>query len=139
MKPRCKKCGRTLRDPLSIARGMGPECSGAAPIKKGSSRAKVAQKGRSPQSYSLASAIGKTGSVGQAVEKPLNLRRNRAEAFYNREQFTVGKSAFTPLGDERWIDESTQKVIAHQYLEGWLLRYGLIHRSTIQNQNQPVN
>jgi hypothetical protein len=27
---RCKKCGRTLRDPESIARGMGPECVGRA-------------------------------------------------------------------------------------------------------------
>ncbi len=26
---RCKKCGRTLRDPVSIARGMGPECAGS--------------------------------------------------------------------------------------------------------------
>jgi hypothetical protein len=25
---RCKKCGRPLRDPESIARGMGPECAG---------------------------------------------------------------------------------------------------------------
>lgn len=26
--PRCKKCGRPLRDPESIARGMGSECAG---------------------------------------------------------------------------------------------------------------
>jgi uncharacterized protein DUF6011 len=26
--PRCKKCGRPLSDPDSIARGMGPECAG---------------------------------------------------------------------------------------------------------------
>lgn len=28
MQPRCKKCGKPLRDPESIARGMGPECAG---------------------------------------------------------------------------------------------------------------
>lgn len=28
MQPRCKKCGRPLRDPSSVARGMGPECAG---------------------------------------------------------------------------------------------------------------
>ena len=27
---RCIKCGRPLRDPESIARGMGPECAGAS-------------------------------------------------------------------------------------------------------------
>ena len=26
---RCKKCGRPLRDPESVARGMGPECAGS--------------------------------------------------------------------------------------------------------------
>jgi hypothetical protein len=28
MQPRCKKCGKPLRDPESVARGMGPECAG---------------------------------------------------------------------------------------------------------------
>jgi hypothetical protein len=28
MQPQCKKCRRPLRDPDSIARGMGPECAG---------------------------------------------------------------------------------------------------------------
>lgn len=28
MEPKCKKCRRPLRDPASIARGMGPECAG---------------------------------------------------------------------------------------------------------------
>lgn len=28
MEPRCKKCGKPLRTPASIARGMGPECAG---------------------------------------------------------------------------------------------------------------
>ena len=26
--PRCKKCGRRLKSPMSIARGMGPKCAG---------------------------------------------------------------------------------------------------------------
>jgi len=28
MQPRCKKCGRSLSSPESIARGMGPKCAG---------------------------------------------------------------------------------------------------------------
>lgn len=28
-KPQCSKCGRALKDPFSIAIGMGPECRGA--------------------------------------------------------------------------------------------------------------
>jgi len=30
MGARCKRCGRPLKDPYSIAVGMGPECRGAA-------------------------------------------------------------------------------------------------------------
>lgn len=33
-KPHCSRCGRALKDPYSIAVGMGPECRGAA-SKKG--------------------------------------------------------------------------------------------------------
>lgn len=36
MQPRCKKCGRSLRDPASIARGMGPECAGLSGRRGGS-------------------------------------------------------------------------------------------------------
>jgi hypothetical protein len=48
---RCKKCGRTLRDPESIARGMGPECAGrtGGRRKKYCSRRKV----HSGSAYSL--------------------------------------------------------------------------------------
>lgn len=28
--PKCSKCGRPLKDPLSIARGMGPKCAGSS-------------------------------------------------------------------------------------------------------------
>ncbi|HEU0293638.1 MAG TPA: DUF6011 domain-containing protein, partial [Anaerolineales bacterium] len=30
MESLCKKCGKPLRDPISIARGMGPKCAGIA-------------------------------------------------------------------------------------------------------------
>lgn len=29
-KPRCKRCGKPLSDPVSIAAGLGPQCRGAA-------------------------------------------------------------------------------------------------------------
>jgi|WetSurMetagenome_2_1015567.scaffolds.fasta_scaffold150241_2 hypothetical protein len=47
---RCKKCGRPLRDPESVARGMGPECAGShGGRKKYYSRRKV----HSGSAYSL--------------------------------------------------------------------------------------
>lgn len=35
MEAHCKKCGRPLHDPVSVARGMGPKCAGIASTGKG--------------------------------------------------------------------------------------------------------
>lgn len=35
--PRCKKCGRPLTNPISIAMGMGPECAGISTSRRSSS------------------------------------------------------------------------------------------------------
>jgi hypothetical protein len=52
---RCIKCGRPLRDPESIVRGMGPECAGA----RGGHRKKYCSKVRSQRSsYYAAIAHG---------------------------------------------------------------------------------
>ena len=51
MQPRCKKCGRPLNDPNSIARGMGPECAGIAGNRRKLPRA--GNKNRSGFTYNL--------------------------------------------------------------------------------------
>ena len=51
-KPRCKKCGRVLRDPVSIARGMGPVCAGD-----------TGRSGRRPQ-------VRARRSAGRAYDRP---------------------------------------------------------------------
>lgn len=53
MQPRCKKCGKPLRDPDSIARGMGPECAGIS-----GSRGKFPHVRRQKGSGSAHSALG---------------------------------------------------------------------------------
>jgi len=53
MQPRCKKCGKPLRDPDSIARGMGPECAGIS-----GSRGKFPRVRRQKGSDSAYSALG---------------------------------------------------------------------------------
>ena len=55
---RCIKCGRPLRDPESIARGMGPECAGATGGHRRKYRSGVRSHGRS--SYT---AIGHGGAA----------------------------------------------------------------------------
>ena len=74
---RCKKCGRTLRDPESIARGMGPECAGSTGgRKKYRSRRKVhrgspyslgAEGTASPTLFTL---VQKEDEISSAPESP---------------------------------------------------------------------
>lgn len=47
-KPRCKKCGRVLKDPVSIAAGMGPVCRGGS----GGGRASQAVRSRRSHGHS---------------------------------------------------------------------------------------
>jgi uncharacterized protein DUF6011 len=56
--PRCKKCGRPLSDPDSIARGMGPECAGIS-----GSRGKSARVRRQNGSGSMYNALGARHTV----------------------------------------------------------------------------
>lgn len=46
MEARCKKCGRPLRDPQSIARGLGPACAGVAAKGRRYASARSAHRGR---------------------------------------------------------------------------------------------
>ncbi len=55
MQPRCKKCGRPLSSPDSIARGMGPECAGISGSRGKSVR--VRRETRSATGYNALGAI----------------------------------------------------------------------------------
>jgi hypothetical protein len=69
---RCIKCGRPLRDPESIARGMGPECAGTTGGYRKRYRSKHRSKG---SSYSAAIAHGSpvTPTLFTLVEEGLHL------------------------------------------------------------------
>lgn len=58
MQPRCKKCGRSLRDPGSIARGMGPECAGIS-----GNRGKSVRVRKQINSSSAYSVVGKSKTM----------------------------------------------------------------------------
>lgn len=61
MQPRCKKCGRPLSDPESIARGMGPECAGISG-RRGSS-VRVRRQNGSGSTYDVSSTNHVTMSL----------------------------------------------------------------------------
>jgi hypothetical protein len=61
-KPQCSKCGRALKDPFSIAIGMGPECRG--------SLSKKGWKFPKPKWRVRAGRVELVGMTGKIVEPP---------------------------------------------------------------------
>jgi uncharacterized protein DUF6011 len=55
---RCVKCGRPLRDPASIARGMGPECAGIHGVRRIRYCSGVQSQRSSPSAAAYHSTVG---------------------------------------------------------------------------------
>lgn len=60
--PRCSKCGKPLKDPFSIAVGMGPDCRG--------SLSKKGWKFPKPRYRVRKGRVVLVGMVGKVVEPP---------------------------------------------------------------------
>ena len=138
--PRCKKCGRRLKSPLSVARGMGPKCAGIASSSGKSLRV------RSKPSSSMALADKAPTQVqaplfpGELPKKQLSkrelFRRRREERrrlFETREPFQCGvvlparkPLVYTPLEDGSWREDYSGRVISHERLQQYLVRYRFI-------------
>ena len=141
-KPRCKKCGRVLRNPASIARGLGPVCAGETG--KGRRRYK---KSRSYQPNGRTYAAVGSGSnqllipiqsheaAKRRPRKRDRLRRvqmQRKTNFLSRQPFQVGINArtrepviYSPVGTDGWIDLQGTR-ISHENLGRYLQRYYFI-------------
>lgn len=78
-KPQCSKCGRALKDPFSIAIGMGPECRG--------SLSKKGWKFPKPKWRVRAGRVELVGMVGKIVEPPsVNVEGRKQKAKVQHEQ-----------------------------------------------------
>jgi hypothetical protein len=139
MKSRCKKCGRVLSDPESIARGMGPKCaeiSGSG----NSVKVRVSRAGGLPYSLGLSGGVQATLPV---VDNAPTNESKREQACCNREErrrlfeehkpFQCGlllpqrkPIIFTPTDNGDWKDNSTESVISHDQLQSYLKRYQFI-------------
>ncbi len=139
-KPKCKKCGRALKSPASIARGIGPKCAGVATV-----RGKSVCVRTKPSSGRAYHGIG-TGSKqmlllpGEFPAKPLSkreqYRRRREERrrmFEMREAFQCGlllpqrkPLVYVPLKDGNWMENPSGRIISHERLQEYLRRYQFI-------------
>ena len=138
--PRCKKCGRRLKSPLSIAIGMGPKCAGIKPTSGRS--ACVQSKPRSRTVYSDAAPI-QTQTPLFAGELPNQQARNRGvfrrhreerrRLFESRLPFQCGlvlparkPLVYIPLEDGSWREDYSGRVISHERLQQYLVRFRFI-------------
>ncbi len=138
--PRCKKCGRRLKSPLSIARGMGPECAG---IKSTSGRSVRVQSKPSTRTAYYEKTLDQVQAplfTGELPKKRLSkrelFRRHREERrrlFETRLPFQCGlvlparkPLVYTPLEDGSWLENHSERVISHERLQDYLKRYQFI-------------
>jgi len=138
--PKCKKCGRRLKSPMSVARGMGPKCAGITATSGKSVR--VRSRSSSGVAYTEIGSSHMQAPLfpGELPKKRLSkrelFRRRRDERrrlFETREQFQCGvvlpkrkPLVYTPLEDGSWKENPSGKIISHERLQEYLKRYRFI-------------
>ena len=139
-KPRCKKCGRILKSPASIARGVGSVCAGVTGTQK--KMAPVRVKRRSGKAYQSVGTGERQASLftGELPTKPVSkkelYRRRREErrrSFETRQPFQCGlllpkkmPLVYEPLEDGSWKETPSGRVIPHERLQQYLTKYRFI-------------
>jgi hypothetical protein len=138
--PRCKKCGRRLKSPLSIAIGMGPKCAGIKSIAGRSVRVQSKPSFRTAYSDKTLAQVQVPLFMGESPKKRMSkremFRRRREERrrlFETRLPFQCGlvlparkPLVYTPLEDGSWREDYSGRVISHERLQQYLVRYGFI-------------
>jgi hypothetical protein len=138
--PRCKKCGRRLKSPLSIAIGMGPKCAGIKPTF--ARRVRVRSRPSTPTAYSdkTLDQVQAPLFMGELPKKRLNKRElfsrrreERRRLFETRLPFQCGlvlparkPLVYTPLEDGSWREDYSGRVISHERLQQYLVRFRFI-------------
>ena len=138
--PRCKKCGRRLKSPLSIAIGMGPKCAGITSTSGRSVR--VHSKPSSRTAYSDKTLVQVQAPLftvelpKKGLSKRELFRRRREERrrlFETRMPFQCGlvlparkPLVYTPLEDGSWREDYSGRVISHERLQQYLIRFRFI-------------
>jgi len=138
--PKCKKCGRRLKSPMSIARGMGPKCAGITATSGKSVRIRSRPTSGVPYTELVPSHRQVPLFPGELPEKQLSKRElfrwrrdERRKLFETRLPFQCGvvlpkrKSLiYIPLEDGSWQENPSGRVISHERLQQYLMKYRFI-------------
>jgi len=139
-RPRCKKCGRVLKSPVSIARGVGSVCAGETGIRGRMDRVRMKRRsGRAYQSVDVSKRQVQLFSgemPSRSVSKKEVYRRRREEcrrSFETRQPFQCGllmpkkmPLVYEPLEDGSWMESPSGRVIPHERLQQYLTKYRFI-------------
>ena len=139
-KPRCNKCGRILKSPASIARGMGSKCAGISATSGKSIHTRIKQS--SGMAYQSVGASGKQTALfscdllTRSLSKREFYRRRREERrrlFETREPFQCGMLlpkrkpiVYEPMDNGNWKENPSGRIISHKRLQEYLKRYRFI-------------
>ena len=138
--PKCKKCGRRLKSPMSVARGMGSKCAGVT-ARSGKS-VRVRSRSSSGVAYTNIAPSHMQAPLfsGELPKKQLSKREQfrwrkeeRRRLFETREQFQCGvllpkrmPLVYTPLEDGTWKENPSGRIITHERLQEYLRHYRFI-------------
>ena len=137
---RCKKCGRRLKSPMSIVRGMGPKCAGITATSGKSVRVRSRPTSGVAYTEIVPSHMQVPLFPGELPKKQLSKRElfrwrreERRRLFETREPFQCGvvlpknkPLVYTPLEDGSWQENPSGRVISHERLQDYLKRYQFI-------------
>ncbi len=137
---RCKKCGRRLKTPLSIAIGMGPKCAGIAATSVKS--VLVRSKPSSGMAFADKVPIQMQAQLfpGELPKKQISKREmfrrrreERRQLFETRLPFQCGlvlpakkPLVYIPLEDGSWREDYSGRVISHERLQQYLVKFRFI-------------
>jgi hypothetical protein len=137
---KCKICGRQLKSPLSIAIGMGPKCAGIKPTSRRSVRVHSKPSYRGSYSDKTPNQVQDQLSTGELPKKRMSkkelFRRRKEERrrlFETRLPFQCGlvlparkPLVYTPLENGSWREDYSGRVISHERLQQYLIRFRFI-------------
>jgi len=137
---RCKKCGRVLKSPASIARGMGSTCAGTTFGAGKNFRIRTSRSSGKSYSATGSNGIQNTACYGDLSTNPVGKRQRfrggkdeRRKLFEQRMPFQCGVLArthipliYVPLGEGGWKENHSGRIIPHEKLQAYLKRFSLI-------------
>jgi hypothetical protein len=136
---KCKKCGRVLKSPLSIAMGMGPKCAGISSTQGCMIHIGLRRSSRKRYSLAGASAV-RIPSMPAPPEKKISRkekarkqREERRQLFEQRQAFQLGMLVrskmplrYEPVGEKDWKESGSGRVMSQEQLQAYLKRYQFI-------------